>query len=133
MHDRWLFLIYGRVCLFLKPLSHLILCTVPADVIHSHPTAGGRAKLGTRHGSAAEQGGHEGSFALRTAILIFAAAGNSSKLKPDADASSYTPALTVKRVLGKGSKNPAGSMGPHQLGNSYYSDHFSEGLGAVNR
>lgn len=42
--------------LFLKPLSHLILCAVLADVIHSHPTAGGRAKLRTGHGSAAELG-----------------------------------------------------------------------------
>lgn len=42
--------------LFLKPPSHLILCAMLADVIHSHPTAGGQAKLGTGQGSAAEQG-----------------------------------------------------------------------------
>lgn len=42
--------------LFLKPLSHLILCAMLADVIHGHSTAGGSAKLRTGHGSAAEQG-----------------------------------------------------------------------------
>lgn len=76
------------------------------------------------------EGGQEGSFALRTAISIPTVAGNSCKLKPGADASSCIPALTVGTALGKGSRSPAGAMGPCQLGRSCCSESFPGASGA---
>lgn len=103
--------------LFLKPLSHLILCAMPADVIHSHPTAGAQTKRGTGHGSAAEQGRAGGLVCIENCYFDFLpVSGNSCKQKPGADdASSRIPGLTVERAVGKGSR---GSMGPHHLGRS---------------
>lgn len=119
--------------LFLKPPSHLILCAMPADVIHSHPTAGARAKRGAGHGSAAEQGRAGGLVCIENCYFDFLpVAGNSCKQKPGADASSRIPALTVEKAVGKGSRNPGGSMGPQQLGRSYCSESFPGASGAVN-
>lgn len=58
------------------------------------------------------KGGQEGSFALRTAILISAVAGNSCKLKPDPDASTCIPALTVGEHWGRGQETQLGLWGP---------------------
>lgn len=78
------------------------------------------------------KGGQEGSYALRTAILIPAVAGNRCKLKPDADASNRIPPLTVGRALGKGSGIPAVEIGPHQLGRSRCSKSLPGASSAVN-
>lgn len=120
--------------LFLKPPSHLILSSCRLMLSAATPQQEAEQSWGQEVALQQSKGGQEGSFALRTAILISAVAGNSCKLKPDADASSRTPAVTVGTALGKGSRSPAEAMVPHQLGRSYCSESFpGASRGTVNR